>query len=68
MYHSDPPPRKVRSLRATAEICGVSIATLRRRIAEGRGPKITRTSERTVGVRDDHREEWLDSLVEPRAA
>jgi predicted DNA-binding transcriptional regulator AlpA len=56
-------PRRVRSLRETAEIAGISLATLRRQIAEGTGPIITQLSARRVGVREDHREQWLDRRV-----
>jgi predicted DNA-binding transcriptional regulator AlpA len=61
-------PRRVRSLRETAELAGISLATLRRQIAEGTGPTVTRLSARRVGVRDDHRQEWLDRCAESREA
>jgi predicted DNA-binding transcriptional regulator AlpA len=51
---------RVRSLRETAAMAGVSLATLRRRIADGTGPRVTRVSERRVGIRDRDREVWLD--------
>ena len=52
-------PARVRSLRETAEIAGISLSTFRRVIADGNGPTITWISPRRRGVRDDHREEWL---------
>jgi hypothetical protein len=56
---------RVRSLSETAEIAGISLATLRRAIDEGSGPILTRVSARCVGVRDDHREAWLDRCAQP---
>ena len=56
---SQPEPDRVVSLKETAEICDLSVATLRRVIAAGRGPKLTRLSARRVGVRQSHRETWL---------
>jgi hypothetical protein len=58
---------RVRSLKETAELCGISLTTLRRRITVGKGPKVTKLSARRIGVRDDHREIWLDSLAQDRA-
>jgi hypothetical protein len=48
-------------LAVVAEECRMSIATLRREIARGRGPKITHLSERRQGVQRRHRREWLDA-------
>jgi hypothetical protein len=39
------------------------MATLRRRIADGTGPKITKISARRIGVRGRHYREWLDANV-----
>jgi predicted DNA-binding transcriptional regulator AlpA len=44
-----------------ADASNLSIATLRRRIADGTGPKVTQTSERRIGVRGRHYREWLDT-------
>jgi predicted DNA-binding transcriptional regulator AlpA len=67
--HSMTPPLPLRldddriiTLRDVASISGVSLATLRREVDAGRGPRITRISERRVGVRASHLREWLDSL------
>jgi predicted DNA-binding transcriptional regulator AlpA len=49
----------VRSLRYTASVLGISVATLRRLIADGVGPKVVRVSERRPGIRDSERERWL---------
>lgn len=53
-------PDCVRTLPENALLMGISLATLRRMIAAGAGPKITRLSERRIGIRDSHRTEWLD--------
>jgi predicted DNA-binding transcriptional regulator AlpA len=50
-------------LAEVADASDLSIATLRRRIADGTGPKITKISERRIGVRGRHFREWLDALV-----
>lgn len=51
----------VRSLRDFAAMAGISIATLRRLIRSGDGPKITRLSTRRLGVQARHGQEWLDA-------
>ena len=51
---------KVRSIREAAELANVSVATLRRRIADGTGPRVVRMSTRRVGVRDSDFAAWLD--------
>ena len=52
-------PDCVRSLDYTARIADMSKDTLRRLIAIGVGPRVTRLSIRKVGVRDSDRERWL---------
>jgi predicted DNA-binding transcriptional regulator AlpA len=52
---------RVRSLQETAALLGISIATLRRLIAAGEGPTVTRLSPRRLGIRDSHRETFLDA-------
>jgi predicted DNA-binding transcriptional regulator AlpA len=52
---------RVRSLQETAALLGISIATLRRMIASGTGPTVTRLSPRRLGVRDSHRIAFLDA-------
>lgn len=51
---------QIMSIRQFAALAGISVATLRRRIAFGDGPVITRLSERRLGVRLRHGREWLD--------
>jgi predicted DNA-binding transcriptional regulator AlpA len=57
-------PNRVRSFPETAEICGISLATLRRRIKAGRGPRVTAVSERRKGITDRDREIWLEGCAE----
>lgn len=52
-------PDRVRNLRDTASLLGISLATLRRLIARGIGPKVVRVSDRRSGIRDSERERWL---------
>jgi hypothetical protein len=59
-----PQPNRVRSFPETAEICGISLATLRRRIKAGKGPRVTAVSERRKGVTDRDREIWLEGCAE----
>jgi hypothetical protein len=51
-------PDRVRSVRETAALLGISYATLRRRIAD-RAIQIVRLSERRIGIRDSERERFL---------
>ncbi len=48
-------------LKIVAKEANFSMSTLRREIAKGRGPTITKLSERRVGVRRRHRRQWLDA-------
>jgi hypothetical protein len=50
-----------------ARDCQMSIATLRREIRAGRGPKLTWLSPRRNGVQRRHRREWLDARTETAA-
>jgi hypothetical protein len=45
---------------------GICVATGRRLIASGRGPKITRLSERRIGIRVRDDREWLERSAEKR--
>jgi hypothetical protein len=58
------PLNRVRSFPETAEICGISLATLRRRIRAGKGPRVTALSEKRRGVSDRDREAWLEECTE----
>jgi predicted DNA-binding transcriptional regulator AlpA len=51
----------VRTIKQTAEILGIGELSLRVMIREGKGPQVTRLSERRIGIRDSHRQAWLDS-------
>jgi predicted DNA-binding transcriptional regulator AlpA len=57
------PLNRVRSFPETAEICGISLATLRRRIKDGTGPRVTSMSERRKGVTDRDRNAWLEECA-----
>lgn len=41
---------RVVTIRQAAEILGISVWTLKREIAAGRGPKVTQLSDRRVGI------------------
>jgi len=60
-----PADDRVVSLPETARAAGISIATLRRRIADGSGPRLVRVSERRVGVRIRDLKAWLDARTSP---
>jgi hypothetical protein len=53
-----------------AELIGISVATLRRLIRSGCGPRVTWMSARRGGIRGRHASEWLDSRASaaPEAA
>jgi predicted DNA-binding transcriptional regulator AlpA len=52
---------RVLTLSEFAKLAGISPVTLRRRIAAGDGPIITKLSERRLGIRVRHAREWLDA-------
>ena len=51
----------VQSLPEFAKRANLSVATLRRLVAAGDGPPVTRLSERRIGIRNDHGQQWLDA-------
>jgi hypothetical protein len=51
----------VLTLAEFAKIAGISLVTLRRRIAAHDGPIVTKLSERRLGIRVRHAREWLDA-------
>jgi predicted DNA-binding transcriptional regulator AlpA len=55
-----PPPDRVRSLREVAQLANVSLATLRRLIKTGRGPRVVKISDRRSGVTDLDFLTWLE--------
>jgi predicted DNA-binding transcriptional regulator AlpA len=57
------PGNRVRSFREAAAAAGISLATLRRRIADGTGPRVVRVSVRRVGIRDRDFAAWLDQCA-----
>ena len=54
---------RVLTLSEFAKIAGFSVVTLRRRIAGGNGPIITKLSERRIGIRVRHGRAWLDACA-----
>ncbi|WP_454916531.1 helix-turn-helix transcriptional regulator [Xanthobacter sediminis] len=52
---------RVVSLKDSASIAGISIATLRRRIDAGDGPPVVRMSPRRVGIRAGKLRKWLEA-------
>jgi hypothetical protein len=52
---------RVLTLSEFAKIAGISLVTLRRRIAAHDGPTVTKLSERRLGIRVRHAREWLDA-------
>jgi predicted DNA-binding transcriptional regulator AlpA len=52
---------RVLMLSEFAAIAGISFVTLRRLIARGEGPAVTKLSERRRGIRWRHGREWLDA-------
>jgi predicted DNA-binding transcriptional regulator AlpA len=52
----------------TAQACGFSLATLRRLENAGKGPPVTRLSERRKGYRFSKLRAWLDARTEQTAA
>ena len=63
------PDDRVVTLIEAAQASCLSIATLRRRLAEGAGPRIVRLSERRVGIRVRDLKAWIDANTKgPSAA
>jgi hypothetical protein len=54
----------VRTIAQTAQILGIGEPSLRQIIDRGERPRVTRLSERRLGIRDSHREAWLDAQEE----
>jgi predicted DNA-binding transcriptional regulator AlpA len=57
------PLLRVFSFNKFCELSGFSPRTGHRLIKSGDGPKITRLSDRRIGIREDHYREWLDRRV-----
>ena len=52
---------RVLTLSQFASNAGISLVTLRRLIARGEGPTVTKLSTRRLGIRLQHAREWLDA-------
>jgi predicted DNA-binding transcriptional regulator AlpA len=59
-----PADERIISEKEAAEACGISVATLRRTVAAGKGPSVIRLSERRIGYRLRDLRIWLDSNAE----
>jgi predicted DNA-binding transcriptional regulator AlpA len=53
----------VLNLDQVAAMAGISPATLKRRMADGTGPQVTKLSPRRIGVRKRHYRAWLDECA-----
>jgi predicted DNA-binding transcriptional regulator AlpA len=60
-----PEPRRNRvlTLAQWADLNSLSYASAKRLIASGQGPKLIKLSERRIGVREDHNEQWQNSRI-----
>jgi predicted DNA-binding transcriptional regulator AlpA len=58
------PDDRVISEHEAAKACGISVATLRRHVAAGVGPRRIRLSAKRVGYRLRHITDWLDARTE----
>ncbi len=58
-----PPPNAVRTMQETAALASISVATLKRLIKDGMGPRVTQVSPRRKGVTDLDRVAWLEGCA-----
>jgi hypothetical protein len=58
-----PPPNAVRTFKETAALASISVATLKRLIRDGFGPRVTQISERRKGITDSDRISWLEACA-----
>jgi predicted DNA-binding transcriptional regulator AlpA len=58
----------VRSFREWCEINGFSLATGRRILASGKGPKVIQLSPRRIGIRDSDNLAWQESRAREQQA
>jgi predicted DNA-binding transcriptional regulator AlpA len=63
-----PPDDRVLTFDEAADVSNFSVATLRRRIADGAGPRVVRLSTRRVGIRLRDLRAWLDANTSPAPA
>jgi predicted DNA-binding transcriptional regulator AlpA len=61
---SEPRRNRVLTLAQWADLNSISYAHAKRLIASGQGPKLIRLSERRIGVREDHNEQWQNSRIQ----
>ena len=53
------------TLNEAAHVAGISLCTLRRRLADGSGPRVVRLSERRVGIRVRDLKQWIAERTSP---
>ncbi|UIY40823.1 helix-turn-helix transcriptional regulator [Methylobacterium radiotolerans] len=53
------PKSIVLNFRAACEAASLSVSTMRRLIAAGRGPQVIKLSDRRIGIRRSDLEAWL---------
>jgi predicted DNA-binding transcriptional regulator AlpA len=58
---AQPQEDRVLTLAQFASIAGISLVTVRRLIARGEGPAVTKLSTRRLGIRMSHAVAWFDS-------
>jgi predicted DNA-binding transcriptional regulator AlpA len=64
MQEEFPADERVVDERTAAQACGISVATLRRAVAAGKGPAVIRLSERRIGYRPKDLRVWLNGRTE----
>jgi predicted DNA-binding transcriptional regulator AlpA len=60
--------RRCLNLKQLSEYTGLSVDRLRRLIAEGKGPRVSRPGGRLMFCRVSDADEWLATCAEPEAA
>jgi hypothetical protein len=58
-----PPLNAVRSFKETAALASISVATLKRLVRDGIGPRVTQISQRRKGITDSDRISWLEACA-----
>jgi predicted DNA-binding transcriptional regulator AlpA len=59
-----PADERIINERQAAQACGISVATLRRAVAAGRGPLVIRLSTRRIAYRIRDLLAWIDDNAE----
>jgi predicted DNA-binding transcriptional regulator AlpA len=56
-------PSRVLTLKQFADLNSLGLRTVKRLIAEGKGPKVLQITDRRVGIREDDAAAWQASRV-----